>query len=123
MPPHECWIRADAQAGTSLPKLYRGEGLGRLPHATATYSKLLLRVYEHPAATAIVEAKVLEIKELKSGFQDIRESHLKGSSDWRAWASIVGSTSMPKGNRNQMLKDVGKASRMNSIVAAGVMSD
>jgi hypothetical protein len=26
MPPHECSIRADAQARTSLPKLYRDEG-------------------------------------------------------------------------------------------------
>jgi hypothetical protein len=86
-------------------------------------SKLLLHVYEHPAATTIVQAKVLEIKELKSGFQDIREGHLKGSSDWRAWASIVGSTSMPKAKRNQMLKYVGKASRMNSIVAAAVMNE
>jgi hypothetical protein len=90
---------------------------------TGMYSKLLLRVYEHPAATAIVQAKVLEIKELKSGFQDIREQYLKGSSDWRAWASIVGSAAMPKGKRNQMLKYVGKASRMNSIVAAAVMND
>ena len=87
------------------------------------YSELLLHVYDHPAATAIVEAKVLEIKQLQSGFQDIRESHLKGSSDWRAWASIVGSSSMPKGKRNQMLKYVGRASRMNSIVAAAVMND
>jgi len=90
---------------------------------TPLCSQLLMHVYEHPAATTIVQAKVLEIKELKSGFQDIREGHLKGSSDWRAWASIVGSTSMPKAKRNQMLKYVGKASRMNSIVAAAVMND
>jgi Reverse transcriptase (RNA-dependent DNA polymerase) len=87
---------------------------------TAGYSKLLLRVYQHSAATPIVQAKVLEIKELKSGFQDIREGHFKGSSDWRAWASIVGSTLIPKGKRNQMLNYVGKASQMNGIVAAAV---
>ena len=87
------------------------------------YSILLLHVYQHPAATAIVQAKVLEIKQLKSGFQDIRDQCLKGSSDWRAWASMVGSTQMPKGKRNQMLKYIGKASRMNSIVAAAVMND
>src|SRR5262249_41703430 len=71
---------------------------------TPLCSQLLMHVYERPAATTIVQAKVLEIKELKSGFQDIREGHLKASSDWRAWASIVGSTSMPKAKRNQMLK-------------------
>jgi len=87
---------------------------------TGAYSKLLLRIYEHPGATPIVQAKVLEIKELKSGFQDVRESHLKGSSDWRAWASIVGSASVPKGKRNQMLNYIGKASRMNGIVSAAV---
>lgn len=87
---------------------------------TAGYSKLLLRVYQHAAATPIVQAKVVEIKELKSGFQDIREGHLKGSSDWRTWASIVGSTLIPKGKRNQMLNYIGKASRMNGIVAAAV---
>src|SRR5262249_5770324 len=83
-------------------------------------SKLLLRVYEHVQATAIVQAKVLETSGLREGFQDIREMHMKGSSDWPAWASIVGSTSLPKGKRNQMLKYVGKASRMNSIVATAV---
>jgi hypothetical protein len=87
---------------------------------TFGYSKLLLSVYQHPAATPIVQAKVLEIKELKSGFQDIREGHLKGSSDWRAWASIVGSTMIPKGKRNQMLNYIGRASRMNGIVATAV---
>ena len=89
-------------------------------HGAPGYSKLLLRVYQHSAATPIVQAKVLEITGLKAGFQDIRETHLKGSSDWRAWASIIGSTSLPKGKRNQMLNYVGKASRMNSIVAAAV---
>lgn len=87
---------------------------------TSGWSKLLLRVYQHRAASPIVQAKILEIKELKSGFQDIRESHLKGSSDWRAWSSIVGSTLIPKGKRNQMLRYIAKASRINAIVAAAV---
>jgi hypothetical protein len=43
---------------------------------TPLCSQLLLHVYEHTAATTIVQAKVLEIKELKSGFQDIREGQL-----------------------------------------------
>lgn len=89
-------------------------------HDTSGYLKLLLRIYQHPKSTPIVQAKVLEIDGLKGGFQDVRESHLKGSSDWRAWASIVGSTSLPKGKRNQMLNYIAKASRMNSIVAAAV---
>jgi len=84
-------------------------------------SKLLLRLYEHQKATPVVQAKVLEMGAMKAGFQDIREKHLQGSSDWRAWASIVGSASMPKGARNQMLKYVGKASRMNRVVTAAVM--
>jgi hypothetical protein len=88
---------------------------------TQGYSRLLLRLYEHPEATPIVQAKVLEISGLKAGFQDIREKHLQGSSDWRAWASVVGSGLLPKGARNQMLKYVAKASRMNSIVAAAVI--
>jgi hypothetical protein len=87
---------------------------------TSGWSKLLLRVYQNSAASPIVQAKILEIKELKSGFQDIRESHLKGSSDWRAWSSIVGSTLVPKGKRNQMLRYIAKASRINAIVAAAV---
>lgn len=84
------------------------------------YAKLLLRVYQHSQATQIVQAKVLEINSLKAGFQDIRETHLKGDSDWRAWASIVGSTLLPKGKRNKMLSYVRRASRMNGIVAAAV---
>lgn len=88
---------------------------------TSAYAKLLLRTYQHSEATPIVHAKVLEIDGLKEGFQDIREEHLRGSSDWRAWASIVGSTSLPKGKRNQMLKYVGRASRMNGIVSTAVL--
>jgi hypothetical protein len=82
----------------------------------------LLRIYEHPAATPIVQAKVLETSFQKAGFQDLREMHLKGSSDWRAWASIVGSTALPKGTRNKSLQYVGRASRMNGIVATAVLN-
>ena len=89
---------------------------------TAGYLKLLLHLYEHPQATPVVQAKVLEIGAMKGGFQDIREKHLQGSSDWTAWASIVGSASMPKGARNQMLNYIGKASRMNHVIAAAVMA-
>jgi hypothetical protein len=89
--------------------------------SSSGYSKLLLRLYEHPKATPIVQAKVLEISDSKTGLQDIRDKHLQGSSDWRAWASIVGSASMPKGARNQMLKYVAKSSRLNAIVVAAVI--
>jgi hypothetical protein len=88
---------------------------------TLDFSRLMLRLYQHPEATPIVQAKVLEISGLKAGFQDIREKHLQGSSDWRTWTSVVGSASLPKGPRNQMLKYIAKASRMNSIVAAAIM--
>lgn len=91
--------------------------------STDGYYRLLYRIYEHPKATEIVQAKVLEVGAIEAGFQDIREKHLQGSSDWRAWASIVGSAGMPKGNRNQMLKYVAKGSRMNYIVASAVMND
>lgn len=90
--------------------------------STSGYSKLLLRIYEHPAATPIVQAKVLETSLQKAGFQDLREMHLNGSSDWRAWASIVGSSGLPKGIRNKTLQYVGKASRMNGIIATAVLN-
>lgn len=84
----------------------------------------LLRIlYEHPRATSITRAKILEIPSKKFGLPDLREEQLKtGHSDWLAWSAAVGSRVHPKGQRNQILKYFRRASLMNQLIGEFVES-
>jgi hypothetical protein len=78
---------------------------------------LLSVLYEHPRATPITKAKVLEIPTKKFGLPDLREEQAKtGHSDWLAWSSAIGSRVHPKGQRNQMLKYFRRVSPMNQLI-------
>ena len=69
--------------------------------------ELLLSLYEHPEATDISKAKILEIPDKRFGLADLREERLKtGHSDWLTWSAAVGSRVHAKAQRNQMLKYV-----------------
>ncbi|MCC6241755.1 MAG: orotate phosphoribosyltransferase [Gemmatimonadaceae bacterium] len=86
--------------------------------ATVKYKDLLIALYEHPAATVVSKAKVLEIPEQRFGMPQIREEQLKlGRSDWLAWAAAVGTRKEPAISRNHLLGYFGKASIMNRLVA------
>jgi hypothetical protein len=84
---------------------------------TRDVGKLLISLYEHPAATDISKAKILEIPEKRFGLTDLREERLRtGHSDWLTWSAAVGSRVHPKGQRNQLLKYVRKSFPMNKLV-------
>lgn len=79
--------------------------------------ELLISLYEHPEATDISKAKILEIPEKRFGLTDLREERLRtGHSDWLTWSAAVGSRVHPKGQRNQLLKYVRKSSPMNRLI-------
>jgi len=85
---------------------------------TANYGEILIRLYEHPFATLISRAKVLEIPEKRFGMNDLHEEHLRtGKSDWSAWASAVGLRAESKANRNHLLGYFGNGSPLNGLIA------
>lgn len=84
---------------------------------TPSAGDLLISLYEHPNATSITKAKILEIPEKRFGLGDLREEQLKtGQSDWLAWTAAVGARVHPKGQRNQLLKYFRKSSPMNRLI-------
>jgi hypothetical protein len=84
----------------------------------ATYGAILTQLYEHPSASIITRAKILEIPERRFGFNDLREEHLRnGQSDWLAWASAVGIRCEKKANRNHLLGYFGKSSPLNKLIS------
>jgi hypothetical protein len=90
---------------------------------TSHYRDILLSIYQHPNATDISRAKVLEIPEPRFGMPELRHDHLRvGKSDWLSWSSAVGSRATSRLSRNHSLTYFGKASPMNRLIADCVMS-
>ncbi len=90
---------------------------------TGLYRDILWSIYQHPNATDISKAKVLEIPERRFGMPELREEHLRvGKSDWLSWSAAVGSRAAAKISRNHSLTYFGKASPMNKLIADCVMS-
>lgn len=73
---------------------------------------------EHPAATVISKAKVLEIPEMRFGMPDLREEELRtGASGWLAWASAIGSRDVKKASRNHLLGYFANGSPINKLIS------
>jgi hypothetical protein len=79
---------------------------------------VLGRIYEHPHATTISKAKVLEIPERRFGMPDLREEELRtGASGWLAWSAAVGSRKIRKASRNHLLGYFSNGSSINRLIA------
>ena len=80
-------------------------------------AEVIDKLYNHPNATAISKAKVLEISDQRYGLVELRDSHLgAGQSDWLAWASAVGHRDLKKVDRQHRLGYFAKASNYNKLV-------
>lgn len=90
---------------------------------TSNIGELLYLLYEHPNASTISRAKVLEIPEQRFGMPNLREEHLRtGKSDWLAWAAAIGSRKEIKANRNHLLSYFSNGSVMNRLIANCVIN-
>jgi hypothetical protein len=79
---------------------------------------VLARLLDHPQATAVSRAKVLEIPERRFGMPDRREEELRtGSSGWLSWSAAAGVRSEKKANRNHVLKYFANGSPVNRLIA------
>lgn len=74
-------------------------------------------VSEHPKATKISKAKILEIPENRYGLSELRKENLRaGSSEWLSWSSAVGTMSERKASRNHILKYFANGSCINRFI-------
>jgi hypothetical protein len=86
--------------------------------STSVAGDLLISIYEHPWATSVTKAKILEIPEMRFGLPELREEQLKeGKSDWLAWSAAVGSRTRKKVSRNYVLNYFKNASSINRLIA------
>jgi hypothetical protein len=90
---------------------------------TPEAGQLLTALYEHPNATDISRAKILEIPEKRFGLPGLREEYLRsGQSDWLAWAAAVGARVDAKSKRNHLLKYFRTSSPMNRLIGEFVQT-
>lgn len=81
------------------------------------YGEIIHLLYNHPHATSLTKAKVLEIPDHRFGLRELRSEHLRvGKSDWLSWAAAVGCRQENKINRNYILGYFSKASPMNKLI-------
>jgi hypothetical protein len=91
--------------------------------ASSHYGDLLWKLYQHPNATTISKAKVLEIPEQQFGLPELRQEHLRtGKSDWLAWAAAAGCRLEPAASRNHVLGYFANGSPLNRVIADCIRS-
>ena len=86
--------------------------------ATKGVEELVVELYEHPRASKISKAKLLEVPDPRYGLRELREQILRsGGSDWLSWSAAVGCREEKKTARNHLLKYFAKGSRINALIA------
>ncbi|MBB2796758.1 UNVERIFIED_ORG: hypothetical protein GGD58_005674 [Rhizobium pisi] len=84
---------------------------------TSHAAELISNLYNHPNATLISKAKILEIPDNRFGLVEMRDEHLvAGRSDWLAWASAVGHRNLPAISRNHRLEYFANSSQINHLI-------
>jgi hypothetical protein len=82
------------------------------------YGDIIELLYNHPHATRLTQAKVLEIPDKRFGLPDLRSKHLRvGNSDWLSWSAAVGCRQETKISRNHSLGYFSKTSPMNKLIS------
>lgn len=82
------------------------------------YGDIIELLYNHPHATSLTQAKVLEIPDKRFGLPELRSEHLRvGKSDWLSWSAAVGCRQETKISRNHYLGYFSKASPMNKLIS------
>lgn len=79
--------------------------------------EIISELYNHPNASIISKAKVLEISDNRFGLAEMRDEHLvAGRSDWLSWASAVGHRKLLAVSRNHKLEYFANSSPMNHLI-------
>lgn len=85
---------------------------------TRDFNEILLKLYQLTGSYELARAKVLEIPAQQSGLKLVRDGILNsGTSNWSAWASAIGARTLPRSERERLLKSFATASPMNRLIA------
>lgn len=85
--------------------------------STSKAALIIHALFQHPNATPITQAKILEIGDQRYGLVELRNKYLtSGQSDWLSWSSAVGSRTMDRAARNYRLSYLQHSSPMNMLV-------
>jgi hypothetical protein len=80
--------------------------------------EILVAAYEHPNATVVSKAKILEFPDGRFGLSEMREEQLRsGRSDWQTWAAAVGTQNDDPATRNHLLGYFANGSSVNRVIA------
>ncbi|UWR51064.1 antiviral reverse transcriptase Drt5 [Phaeobacter inhibens] len=91
---------------------------------TNSAAEIIDRLNNHPNATSVSRAKLLEIPDLRYGLVELRDAHLgAGQSDWLSWSSAVGHRGLNRIDRRHRLGYFAKASNYNKLVFDIVSKD
>jgi hypothetical protein len=75
-------------------------------------------MFNHPWATPITKAKLLEIPSNRYGLPELRDEQLKGgNSDWLAWSAAVGTRKTKRASRNYVLNYFKNGSPINRLIS------
>lgn len=79
---------------------------------------ILRMLYDHPNATPLTHAKLLEVPDTRYGLSDLRHEHLRtGASEWRTWAAAVGCSAEDPAKRNYALSYFANGGPVNRLIA------
>jgi len=85
--------------------------------STGEAAELIRVLFNHPNATDISKAKILEISDQRYGLPELRNEYLTtGQSDWLSWSSAVGSRNMKPAARNYRLTYFKNSSEINKVI-------
>ena len=110
---------ANAPNATEYQLFWLAKILHDIVGRSGMFGEVLLEVHDHPHATQLVRAKVLEIADDRFGLTELREETLRNaSSGWEPWAAAIGCRVQTKQSRNKLIQHFGKISPMNGLIAA-----
>jgi hypothetical protein len=89
---------------------------------TSIAHKIIDSLLEHPSATTLSRAKVLELPYLRHGFSERKFAIMREKTGWEAWASAVGCRSLPKIKRSYGLKYFAKKCIVSAMLSKALNS-
>jgi len=83
------------------------------------YGDILTALFQHPNATTVSQARILEIPEHRFGMPEMRLTQLRsGQSNWLSWSAAVGCRDQKPQSRNHVLTYFGNVSPLNRTIAS-----
>lgn len=107
--------------GTPRLREYQLFWLGWLTERSLLQSRdahrALYSLLEHPNATPLTRAKILEISYPRHGFPETQVDKLRSGPGWESWAAAVGMRDAPRAQRNHLMQYFKTSSPVSRCIA------